>query len=211
VRVRVGLLAVSAAMLAIASSFAAADSFTPITLGIKLAPIARRQAQLPISVHVSADPSVLDGATTPLRIEVRLAAECGASFQTTTGPVLLNKALDPQPALGHAYSATISGSGRPSTFGSFTVCAFLQEQGDGNRMYANDTSNQVEVSHPCTTAAGRFDAARRALENANRQRRRARRGSAAARRAAQLVKARTRTLSAVRLAGTKACGPGVAL
>jgi hypothetical protein len=211
VRVRAGLLAATAAMLAIPSSFAAADSFTPITLGLKVAPVARRQAQLPVSVHVTADPSVLDNATTPLRIEVRLAAECGGSFETTTGPVLLNKALNPQPALGHAYSATISGSGRPSTFGTFSVCAFLEEQGNGNRLYANDTSNQVEVSQPCTAAASRFDAARRALDRANRQRRRAHRGSAAAKRAAKLVRARTRALNAARRAGTKACGPGVAL
>jgi hypothetical protein len=211
VRVRVGLLAVFAAMLAISASLAAADSFTPITLGIKVTPVARRQAQLPISVRVSADPGVLDNATTPLWIEVRLAAECGGSFETTTGTVLLNKALNPQPALGHAYSATIRGSGPPSTFGSFTVCAFLEEQGNGHRMYANDSSNQVQVSPSCTAAAGRFDAARRALDNANRRLRTARKGSAAHTRAAKLVKMRTRKLGAARRAGTQACGAGVAL
>lgn len=210
-RARVGVLAVIGAMLAIPSSLAAADSFTPVGLGIKVAPVARRQAALPISVAVSADSSVLDIATTPLRIEVRLAAECGGSFETTTGPALLNKALAPQPALGHAYSATISGSGRPSAFGTFTVCAFLEEQGDGNRIYANDTSSQVQVSQPCTAAASRFDAARKALENASRQRRRARRGSAARERATKLVQKRSRALNSARRAGTQACGSGVAL
>jgi hypothetical protein len=211
VRLRVGLLAGFAAMLASSASLAAADSFTPITLGIKVTPVARRLTQLPISVQVSADPGVLDNATTPLRIEVRLAAECGGSFETTSGPVLLNRALSPQPALGHAYSATSSGSGRPTAFGSFTVCAFLEEQGNGHRMYANDTSNQVEVSPSCTAAAGRFDAARRALGNADRQLRRAATGSAARQGAAKLVKSRTRTLAAARRAGTQACGAGVAL
>jgi hypothetical protein len=210
-RLRVGLLAVFAATLASSASLAAADSFTPVTLGIKVTPVARRQAQLPISVRVSADPGVLDNATTPLRIEVRLAAECGGSFETTTGTVLLNRALNPQPALGHAYSATISGSGRPTAFGGFTVCAFLEEQGNGHRMYANDTSNQVEVSPSCTAAASRFDAARRALGNADRQLRRAGKGSAARERAAKLVKTRTRKLGAARRAGTQACGAGVAL
>jgi hypothetical protein len=211
VRLRVGLLAVFAATLAISSSVAAADSFTPITLGIKVTPVARRQAALPISVQVSADPGVLDNATTPLRVEVRLAAECGGSFETTTGTVLLNRALSPQPALGHAYSATVSGSGRPSAFGSFTVCAFLEEQGNGNRMYASDTSNQVDVSQACTAAAARFDTARKALDSANRQFRRAPKGSVARRRAAKLVKRRASALGGARHAGTQACGSGVAL
>jgi hypothetical protein len=211
VRLHAGLLAGFAAMLAIPTSLAAADSFTPITLDIKVTSVARRQAQLPVSVQVSADPGVLDNATTPLRVEVRLAAECGGSFETTSGTVLVNKALNPQPALGHAYSATIGGSGRPSAFGSFTVCAFLEEQGNGHRMYANDTSNQVDVSPSCTAAAGRFDAARSALGNADRQLRRAAKGSAARRGAAKLVKARTRKLAAARRAGTQACGAGVAL
>jgi hypothetical protein len=211
VRLRVGLLAGFAAMLAMSSSLAAADSFTPITLGVKITPVARRQAQLPISVRVSADPGVLDNAATPLRVEVRLAAECGGSFETTTGTVLLNRALNPQPALGHAYSATVSGAGRPSAFGSFTVCAFLEEQGSGHRMYADDTTNQVEVSQPCTAAAARFDRARKALDSANRQFRRARKGSGARRRAAKLVKRRAGALGAARHAGTQACGAGVAL
>jgi hypothetical protein len=65
------------------------------------------------------------------------------------------------------------------------VCAFLEESGD-NRMFANDTSNEVNVSRKCTTAAATYDAARR---------RHARRSK----------------LKADRRAARRACGPGVPL
>jgi hypothetical protein len=202
-----GLLAV----FAIPSSLAAADSFTPVSLRIKVTQLARRQARLPIAVTVSADPSVLDTATTPLRIEVKLSAECGATFQTTPGTVLLDKPLNPQPSLGKAYSATMRGTGRPSAFGTFTVCAFLQETGDGEREYAQDTSNQVTVSQPCTAAASRFDAPGKRLAVAKRKLRHDRKGSAARRRDAKLLARRTKALNADRRAGRNACGAGVAL
>jgi hypothetical protein len=208
VRARGGLLALLGALLALPSSLAAADSFTPIRLGIKLAPVARRHAPLPISVDVAADPGPLDRASTPLRIEVKLATECGATFQTTPGTVLLNRALSPKPSAGKAYSATMRGAGRPGAFGTLTVCAYLEEQGDGDRLFANDTSNQVDVSMPCTTAANRFDSAGNALARARRALRRAQ-GSAARDRASALVTRRTRTLNSERRSARRACGAGV--
>ena len=65
------------------------------------------------------------------------------------------------------------------------MCAFLEESGD-NRMFANDTSNQVNVSRKCTAAAVTYDAARRRH-------------------------ARSNTLKADRRAARRACGPGVPL
>jgi hypothetical protein len=94
---------------------AAADSFTPVRLTITIAPVARRDAPLAVTVGVSADPAVLDGSAGPLRIGVKLASECGGTFQTTPGTTLLNAALSPQPATGRAYSGTARGSGRPTT------------------------------------------------------------------------------------------------
>jgi hypothetical protein len=211
VRARLGLLALLVASLGLPSAPAAADSFTPVRLGVTVTPVARRHARLPISINVGADPGVLDSATTPLRIEVKLAAECGATFQTTPGTVLLNKALSPQPPIGKPYSETMRGSGRPSAFGVQTVCVFLQEQGDGGREFAQDESNQVNVSPRCTSTAGRFDSEREALSRAQRRLRRARRGTVARRRDQKLVAQRTRTLNADRKAGRRACGAAVAL
>jgi hypothetical protein len=180
---RLALLASALALLGTAA--AGGDSFTPVRLGITIAPVARLHQPLTVSVDVSADPSVLDNATAPLRIRVKLAQECGGTFSTTPGVTLLDQQLRPQPATGRPYDANASGSGRPTRYGDQTVCAFLEESGD-NRMFANDTSNQVNVSRKCTTAAATYDAARRRH-------------------------ARPSTLKADRRAARRACGPGVPL
>jgi hypothetical protein len=183
---RKALIASLAAGAAIAYSAAAgADSFTPVRLDITVAPLARLHQPLKVSVDVSADPSVLDNATGPLRIRVKLAQECGGTFSSTPGVTLLDQQLRPQPATGRPYDANASGSGRPTRYGDQTVCAFLEEAGD-NRMFANDTSNQVNVSRKCTTAAATYDTARRRH-------------------------ARRSTRNADRRAARRACGPGVPL
>jgi hypothetical protein len=164
---------------------AAADSFTPVRLQISLAPVARAHAPLRISVAVSADPGALDSRTGPLRVRVKLASECGGTYQYTSGPRLLDQRLAPQPATGHAYTATASGHGTPSAYGQFTVCTWLEEEGD-NRDFATDQSVQVNVSRSCTLAAARYDAARR------RHRRKS-------------------VLAADRRRARTACGPGVTL
>lgn len=183
---RKALIASAAVTAAIASSaVAGADSFTPVRLGITIAKVARLHQPLKVSVDVSADPSVLDNATRALRIRVKLAQECGGTFSSTPGVTLLDQQLRPQPATGRPYDATANGSGRPTRYGDQMVCAFLEESGD-NRMFANDTSNEVNVSRKCTTAAATYDAARRRH-------------------------ARRSTLKADRRAARRACGPGVSL
>jgi hypothetical protein len=183
---RKALIAAAAATAAIAYSAAAgADSFTPVRLAINAAPVARLHKPLKVSVDVTADPSVLDNATGALRIRAKLAHECGGTFSSTPGVTLLDQRLRPQPVTGRPDDATASGSGRPTRYGDQTVCAFLEESGD-NRMFANDTSNEVNVSRKCTTAAATYDAARR---------RHARRSK----------------LKADRRAARRACGPGVPL
>jgi hypothetical protein len=155
----------TAALVAIAAAIpvgvAVADSFTPVRLDIGVAPVARLHRPLAVTVHVTADPGMLDDRTGPLRIEVKLANECGGDFEYTDGVVLLNKLLSPQPATGHAYSVVAHGSGRPTTYGSKVVCTYLEEEGD-NRMFANDESLTTNVSKACTAAAARYDRLRRA-------------------------------------------------
>jgi hypothetical protein len=141
---------------ALTAPLAAADSFTPVRLAMHVAPIARLHKQLKVSVGVSADPSVLDTRAAPLRIEVKLATECGGSFETTAGATVLNKVLSPQPAVGQAYSGRARGSGRPGAYGVKIACVYLEEEGD-NRVFASDQSTQVNVSKRCTVAAARYD------------------------------------------------------
>ncbi len=180
-------------------------------MSIAIAPVARLHVLLPVTVTVSADPSVLDDATAPLRIRAKLAPECGGSFSTTSGEVLLDQRLSPQPTTGHAYRATAHGAGTPTAYGQQTVCAYLEEEGD-NRMFANDTANPpvVTVSPVCSQRAARYDAARIALANAERRLRHARSRAARAR-ARRLVAQRAKVAGADRRSARAACGPGVGL
>jgi hypothetical protein len=208
-----GAVVTALAGLALASSatVAGADSFNPVRLSISVAPVARLGKPLAVSVRVSADPGALDTATAPLRIRAKLAGECGGTFDTTPGPVLIDAQLNPQPATGHAYSATARGRGQPTAYGTRIVCAFLEEEGD-NRQFANDTADppQVRVSKPCTIAARRYDRDRAALARARRQLRHAKRRARRAR-LRKLVARRTRTVARDRRAARSTCGPGVPL
>jgi hypothetical protein len=175
-------------------TLASADSFTPVRLAITINAIARLHIPLKVTVRVSADPGVLDNRTGPLRIRVKLASECGGTYQYTTGPTLLDERLSPQPSTGRAYVAVATGSGRPVGYGVQTVCTWLEEEGD-QREFANDQSIQVDVSKACTRAAARYDAARRRHRRA---------GGAGARRDRKRI-------AADRKAARRACGPGVPL
>jgi hypothetical protein len=178
---------------ALPATVAGADSFAPVRLTITVASVARLHSPLPLSVAVSADPSALDNRTGPLRVRVKLAAECGGTYQYTSGPVLLDRQLSPQPTTGHAYSALARGAGRPSGYGVQMLCVWLDDA--VSRTWASDQSLQVDVSPACTTAAARYDAARR--KHLPR--------SLAARRRQQ------RTVAADRRAALRACGSGVPL
>jgi hypothetical protein len=208
-------LAATAAFVATAfvlcAALAGADSFNPVRLAITIAPTARLAKPLAIDVDVSADAGALDSATAPLRIRAKLAGECGGTFDTTPGPVLIDAQLSPQPATGQPYSATARGSGKPTVYGQKTVCAFLEEEGD-NRMFANDTADApvVVVSKPCTVAAGRYDRAVKSLARAKRQLRHAKRRANRAR-LKKLVAKRSKTVARDRRAARAACGPGVPL
>ncbi len=209
---RIAAIAVTAgAVLVACTALAGADSFNPVRLAIAIAPVARLAKPLAITVNVSADAGTLDTATAPLRIRAKLAGECGGTFDTTPGPVLIDEQLNPQPATGQPYKATARSAGRPAAYGQRTVCAFLEEEGD-NRQFANDTTDPpvVDVSKPCTVAANRFDAATKVLARAKRQLRHARRRANRAR-LKKLVAKRSKTVARDRRAARAACGPGVPL
>jgi hypothetical protein len=210
IRRRAWLVALSAALtLAVVVAVAGADSFTPVTMGVGVTPIARLGVPLPVKISVKADPGVLDTADGPLRVKVKLAPQCGGSFETTTGVTLVNALLRPQPTVGKSYSGGASGSGRPVAYGTRTVCTYLEDTGSG-RVYANDESVTTDVSAACTTAGRAYDRALRSLRAAQRSLRRAH-TPAARGRDRRLVARRRRTLSTARRHGVAACGPGVSL
>jgi hypothetical protein len=153
--------ALAAALALLVAGTAAADSFTPVRLGIGVAPVARLRVVLPITVGVTADASVLDTRTAPLRIRVKLASECGGTFAGTQGAVLLDRRVTPQPTTGRPFAGRAHGSGKPTAYGVQTVCVWLEEEGDG-RVFASDQFTQVNVSKACTVAARRYDRRRTA-------------------------------------------------
>jgi hypothetical protein len=209
-RISPGVVALVAGVLAVPSSLAAADSFTPITVALHYTPIARLHAKFQVKATITADPGVLDIAAQPVRIGVKLATECGSTYETTTGPAVLNQHLKPQPAVGRAYSATITGAGRPAAYGTQTLCMFIEDS--IGRVYANDESQQVTISKPCTTAGSRYDKDSKALTKAQRQLRRAKSKSKSARkRLTKTVNKDKRTLARDRRKGVAACGKGVPL
>ena len=158
----VALSAIAAFVLS--ATLATADSFTPIRMTITINPVARLRQPLQVKVAVSADPGVLDGSEGGLRVGVKLADECGGTYDTTPGDQLLDKALSPTPTTGKSYSGSVSGSGKPTSYGLQTVCVFLRDAGVG-RVYANDESMTVDVSKSCTTAASRYDSSEKALKS----------------------------------------------
>jgi len=162
---RTALVATLLTAFVVPPGIASGDSFTPVRLTVEVPPVARLDVPLTVTVRVSADAGVLDIATAPLRIRVKLAAECGGTFTTTDGVTLLDARLDPQPNTGRAFAATARGAGTPTSYGVKTVCTFLEEEGD-NRMFANDTATQVNVSRACTRAAARYESARRGRRKA---------------------------------------------
>jgi hypothetical protein len=150
-----------AVSLMLVTGTATADGITPVRLSIAVTPVARLHQPLPVTVRVGADSSVLDTRTAPLRIRVKLAAECGGTFAGTRGVVLLDRRVNPQPTTGRAYAGNATGAGRPISYGTQTVCAWLQEEVD-DRVFASDQSLQVNVSRACTRAAQRYDRRRSA-------------------------------------------------
>lgn len=196
----------------IVTATASADSFTPIRMTSHVTPVARAHAPLKMTVAVRVDPGVLDVADGNLQVQVKLTSgECGGDFQTTQGVTLVNAPLTPVPRNGQAYAGSASGSGRPTAFGTQTLCVFL-EDADVGRVFANDESSQVNVSRACTTGAARYDAAEKALTRAQRELQRTKK--TARRRQADLkrtIARRARTVARDRRSARTACGPGVPL
>jgi hypothetical protein len=145
----VSRLAALAALLAVggATALAAASAVAdvdPVRLTVTAPDGARTGAPFGVTVAVAADAGALDPRAGTLRLGVRLAPVCGATFATTSGPTAIDTALDPQPAPGAAYTARASGRASVGSSSTVTVCAFLTD--DEGRQWATDTDSEVVVS-----------------------------------------------------------------
>jgi hypothetical protein len=183
--VRPALLGAALLALAAAAPAAGAD---PVTLLSRAPARAAAHAAFTVRVTVAAGPDAFAIATGPLRLRVRLAPECGATFAGTAGRTAIDRRLSPEPAVGVRYRATLRGRVRERAFGTYAVCAFLEQRSD-SRQLATDVDTVVAVTRRCTAATRRLARARRALAHARTParrrilRRRATRARAAVRRA----------------------------
>ncbi|MDQ6745767.1 MAG: hypothetical protein M3Z27_07135 [Actinomycetota bacterium] len=188
------ILALAGAALSLLPSSAAADSFTPVTVSYAFSWEVTPHPALHIAVSVAADPGVLDPRTGPLRARVKLTpSECGGDFDHTSGTVLLDRVLRPQPDPGEAFQGQATGSARSLRPGRYTVCVYIQ---DDFKQFATDTSQQVSLTRACVTAFDRWARDDRLLTRALAALHRAR-GSAARRRLGRLVaqrRSQSRTL-----------------
>lgn len=148
------LLALAAAALALVPATAArAANGEPVSMTVSMPAVVASNIGFPVTVTVASDPGALS-ATAPLRVRVKAAGECGGSFDSTPGAVLLDAPL--------GSSGKVSGRALTHVFGSFTACAFLEQQGD-DRLFAFDDSTTFAVTHGCTTFSRRVVVDRRAL------------------------------------------------
>jgi hypothetical protein len=170
-----------AALVALAL-LAPATADEPVRVAVDAPAVAPRAIPVRIAVAVDADPGALDARTAPLRIRVRLARACGATFDSTGGQTVLDAELNPQPQPATAYTSRVSPVASIRSYGTFTACAFVEQEGD-DRLYAFDGTTEVSVTARCTVAASRAQRLARRLAHARRKaiRRRLRRRLAAAR------------------------------
>jgi hypothetical protein len=165
-----------AAVLLLAFAQTAHASDEPVTLTVDGPSVAAVGVPFGLTTEVAADARVLDIRTAPLRIRVRLASECGGTFDTTPGTTLIDAELQPAPTAGKAYDQRFARTLTLPSLGTLTACAFLEEEGD-NRMFAFDSSTQIALTKRCTTAtkrvassSKRVASARRALRHAHSRR-----------------------------------------
>ena len=100
------MLALALAAAALGAPAAQADGGEAVRLGVDVPGIVASAASFRTSVHVTADPGALDIRSGALRVRMKAASECGGSFDTTSGPVLVDAQLRPDPPTGAAYDGS---------------------------------------------------------------------------------------------------------
>jgi len=164
----------------IAVMMPAAARATPdelVRIGVQAPALVAAHGVFPINFTVNADAGALDVRQAPVRLRVRFAPGCGAFFDATPGPILLDRVLDPQPSPGRAYAISVGTRDALMTPGSYTVCAYLEQFGD-DRVFAEDTDSQITVTAAavalsrCRVAQARVARVKRSLSAARSPRRR---------------------------------------
>jgi hypothetical protein len=156
--------AVGAAFL-LAAALPAAAAAEPISLRVHAPARAAAHSAFAVRVAVVANAGALNIAAKPLRLQVRLAPECGATFAGTGGAKVMNRKLKPPPVPDVRYHEDFTGHGR-AKLGSYSLCAFLVQAGDA-RQFATSIDTPVDVTKRCTKATRKLDRLRGKLRRAD--------------------------------------------
>jgi hypothetical protein len=161
-----------------AASPAPAQNGEVVRLTISIAPTVAAGTPVPVSVVIDADQGVLAQRSDHLRLRVRYANECAGTFAGTPGPVAIDTRIPDPGAANTTYHATLSGAATLSALGTYSVCAYLVEEGT-ERLFAQDSDTQFRATSACTDAsrgnarlAAQLRAARSRLKHAHGARRR---------------------------------------
>ena len=139
-RAGAALFATAALGLALAANAGAGGD--PIRLAIHTPASVEAHHPFGVAVKVAAGRGTLDIAAKPLRMRVRLAPECGATFGTSPGPTVIDHRLPP-PQAGAPYRAAVKGRARIGRPGRRAVCAFLVDA--DQRQFATSVDTLVRV------------------------------------------------------------------
>jgi hypothetical protein len=139
---RLAAALVVAAALVLSAAAVARVGGEPVRLTIHSPNSVRVHDRFGVAVQVAASPGALDIAAKPLRVRVRLARECGATFGTTPGPTVIDQRVPP-PQAGARYRAAVKGKVRIGRPGRQTVCAFLVDS--EKRQFATSVDKVVRV------------------------------------------------------------------
>jgi hypothetical protein len=143
----------------------AAASAEPVSLRVHAPDRAAAHEPFPVRVAVVANAGALDIALQPLRLQVRLAPECGPTFAGTDGPTVIDRKLAPPPVPDNRYDESFKDHARVG-LGTYDVCAFLVEHGD-SRQFATSVDTEVAVTERCTKATRKLDRLRGKLDRAD--------------------------------------------
>jgi hypothetical protein len=170
-RARRSLAALAATLAALALTFAApatAQNGEIVRLTISVAPVVATGAPIPVTVTIDADQGALSQRSDHLQLRVRYAAECAGTFTGTPGPVAIDTQIPDPAGANTAYHATLHGSASVAALGTYSVCAYLLEQGTG-RLFAQDSDTQFRATSACTDASRGDARVVAALRTARRQ------------------------------------------
>src|SRR5262249_51022854 len=101
-------LGVAALLVLLSASAAWAGNGEPVSLTVPAPAVVASNVGFPVRVTVASDPGALSGS---FRVRVKAASECGATFDSPPGAVLLDKPL--------GSSGKVAGTAKTHSFGSF--------------------------------------------------------------------------------------------